>query len=42
MTFDGKKMLDAKNRTFKDAGRVGLWTKADSIVYFDDFSMVGK
>ena len=42
VTYDGKKVLDAKDGTFKDAGKVGLWTKADSIVYFDDFSMVGK
>src|SRR5437867_2889793 len=28
--FDGAKVLDATDVTFKDAGRVGLWTKADS------------
>jgi len=35
--FDGAKVLDAKDDTFKDAGRVGLWTKADSVIQFDDF-----
>ena len=40
--YDGKTVLDAKDGTFKDAGKVGLWTKADSLVYFDGFSMVGK
>ena len=24
--------------TFKDAGKVGVWTKADSVTLFDDFS----
>jgi hypothetical protein len=35
--FDGTKVLDATDDTFKDAGRVGLWTKADSVIQFDDF-----
>ena len=39
--FDGKKVLDAKDRTFKDAGKVGLWTKADSVIQFDDFTIEG-
>ena len=41
VSYDGKKVLDAKDGTFKDSGKVGLWTKADSIIYFDDLSMVG-
>jgi hypothetical protein len=28
--------------TFKDAGRVGVWTKADSVTLFDDFSYSGS
>ncbi len=40
--YDGTKVLDATDGTFTDAGKVGLWTKADSIVYFDDFSMARK
>ena len=39
--FDGAKVLDAKDDTFKDAGRVGLWTKADSVIRFDDFTIAG-
>ena len=39
--FDGTKVLDANDDTFKDAGRVGLWTKADSVIQFDDFSIEG-
>src|SRR5260370_1167418 len=29
--FDGQKVLDATDDTFNDAGRAGLWTKADSV-----------
>jgi hypothetical protein len=39
VTYDGKNVLDAKDGTFKDAGKVGLWTKADSVIAFDDFSI---
>jgi len=38
VTFDGKKALGWKDDTFKEAGKVGLWTKADSTTLFDDFS----
>jgi hypothetical protein len=37
--FDGKPVIDAKDDTFKDAGKVGLWTKADSVTYFDALSV---
>jgi hypothetical protein len=33
--YDGKVLFTASNATFKDAGRVALWTKADSITRFD-------
>ena len=36
--FDGKKMFEVEDGTFVDAGKVGLWTKADSVTLFDDFS----
>jgi len=36
--FNGKKMFDVQDDTFPDAGKVGLWTKADSVTIFDDFS----
>lgn len=35
--LDGKKALEWDDTTFKDAGKVGLWTKADSVTSFDDF-----
>jgi hypothetical protein len=38
VTFDGKQALDWNDETFKDAGKVGVWTKADSVTLFDDFS----
>jgi hypothetical protein len=38
VTFDGKKILEASDDSFADAGKVGLWTKADSVTLFDDFS----
>jgi len=40
--YDAKKVLDAKDGTFKDAGKVGLWTKADSVIAFDDFSVAAR
>jgi hypothetical protein len=42
VTFDGKKAIEWDDDTFKDAGRVGVWTKADSVTLFDDFSFSGK
>ena len=36
--FDGQKVLDAHDDTFQ-AGRVGMWTKADSVIEFDDFTV---
>jgi len=38
VTFDGKKAFTWKDDTFQDAGKVGVWTKADSTTLFDDFS----
>ncbi len=42
VTFDGKKALEWQDDTFKDAGKVGVWTKADSVTLFDDFTYGGK
>ena len=41
VTFDGQKVLDATDETFKEAGKVGLWTKADSVIQFDDLVIEG-
>jgi hypothetical protein len=37
VTFDGKKAIEWDDATFKEAGKVGVWTKADSVTLFDDF-----
>ena len=42
VTFDGKKALEWDDQTFKDSGKVGVWTKADSVTLFDDFSYGSK
>jgi len=36
--FDGKKVIDAHDKTFTDAGKFGVWTKADSVIQFDDLT----
>jgi hypothetical protein len=35
ITFDGKQLFIATDRTFAGAGKVALWTKADSVTRFD-------
>lgn len=42
VTLDGKKAIEWDDGTFKEAGKVGLWTKADSVTLFDDFSYGAK
>lgn len=37
--LNGKMLLEGKNNVFKKAGGVGLWTKADAVTSFDDFSV---
>ena len=36
-SLNGKKYLEAIDATFSDAGKVGLWTKADARTDSDDF-----
>jgi hypothetical protein len=40
--FDGAKVIEATDDNFADAGKVGVWTKADSVTLFDDFKCGGK
>ncbi len=40
--FDGKQIFEVEDSTFTGAGRVGLWTKADSVTHFDDFQIESK
>ncbi len=42
VTLDGKKALEWDDVTFKEAGKVGVWTKADSVTLFDDFAYGGQ
>jgi hypothetical protein len=37
--FDGEKVIEATDDTLKDAGQVGVWTKADSVTLFDDLTI---
>ncbi len=37
--LNGKAHLDVKDDTFKEAGKIGLWTKADAVTSFDDLSV---
>ena len=39
VSFDGKALISAQDGTFPDAGKVALWTKADSVTYFDTISI---
>jgi hypothetical protein len=41
VTYDGQKALEWDDNTFKNAGKVGVWTKADSVTLFDDFTYGG-
>jgi len=40
--FDGKLVIDGHDGTFRDAGKFGVWTKADSIIQFDDLTATPK
>jgi hypothetical protein len=37
--LNGKQIFQVKDDTFPNAGKVGLWTKADAVSYFDDFQL---
>jgi hypothetical protein len=36
--FDGKQLIDAHDKTYT-TGKIGLWTKADSVIAFDDLNV---
>ena len=42
VTFNGKKVIEATDGSFPEAGKVGVWTKADSVTLFDDFKYGGR
>jgi hypothetical protein len=35
--LDNEALFVEKDRHFDDSGKVGLWTRADAVTYFDDF-----
>jgi hypothetical protein len=40
--FNGEKLFEVEDSTFTTSGKVGLWTKADSVMYFDDLEVVRR
>jgi hypothetical protein len=32
--------MEVEDTTFPSAGKTGLWTKADSVTYFDEFEVL--
>ena len=38
VSLDGKTYIDTKDRHISSSGKAGVWTKADSVTIFDDFS----
>jgi len=41
-SYDGKKYLESKDATFPEAGKIGLWSKADAQSQFDDLTLAGR
>jgi Galactocerebrosidase, C-terminal lectin domain len=39
VSFDGKELFSADDETFAIEGKVALWTKADSVTYFDTLAI---
>jgi hypothetical protein len=37
--FNDKLELETKDKTFTKAGKIGLWTKADAVTYFDNLKV---
>jgi len=42
VTFDRAKVIEAADESFANAGKVGVWTKADSVTAFDNFTYGAK
>lgn len=40
--FNGSKLYEVEDATFSSPGKVGVWTKADSVTQFDDLTVVTK
>jgi hypothetical protein len=42
VSLNGQGVYEVEDTTFTSPGKVGLWTKADSVTYFDDLTIVAK
>jgi hypothetical protein len=40
--FNGQQLFEVEDGSFTESGKVGVWTKADSVTYFDHFRFSGK
>ena len=38
VSLNNERLFEVIDTTFRNAGRIGLWTKADSVTFFDNFS----
>lgn len=39
VSWNGETLFEVEDSTFLSAGRVGVWTKADSVTYFDELKL---
>jgi hypothetical protein len=39
VSYDGNELYTANDDTFSEAGKIALWTKADSVTYFDNLTI---
>ena len=37
-SYNGKQLFEVEDSTFNNAGKLGLWTKADSVTLFDEIT----
>jgi len=42
VSLNGVELYEVEDATFTAAGRVGVWTKADSVTHFDDLTVVTR
>jgi hypothetical protein len=42
VAINGQGLYQVEDTTFTGAGKIGLWTKADSVTYFDDLTIVPR
>ena len=42
MFLNGELLFETEDQSFTKAGKTGLWTKADRVTYFDEFTVAGK